>query len=179
MDTKTLLKKPGKPCLPPKSFLCGPHFLRQRKVPHWSTAVCAFFPCPSSPWPFRKHQGNPENTKDFSYHANPRKPCKTSRKHSKRPRKFPGRKTPRKQKHQGKEGHGLAPEKPSEPKTGTVRTAPYPEGRRIEKIQSREAILKKSSFQCGMKISIENGYFIAKPSGRRRTSPGIEIFELE
>ena len=35
-----------------------------------------------------------------------------------------------------------------------------PEGPRIEKIQSREAILKKSSFQYGMKISIENEIFI-------------------
>ena len=35
-----------------------------------------------------------------------------------------------------------------------------PEGPRIEKIQSREAILKKSSFQHGMKFSIENDIFI-------------------
>ena len=40
--------KPGKPCLSPKSFLCGPHFFRQRKVPHWSRAVYAlFFSAPS------------------------------------------------------------------------------------------------------------------------------------
>ena len=42
--------------------------------------------------------------------------------------------------------------------------AGYPEGPRIEKIQSREAILKKSSFQYGMKFSIENGFFIPGPS---------------
>ena len=40
----------------------------------------------------------------------------------------------------------------------------YPEGPRIEKIQSREAILKKSSFQYGMKLSIENEIFIPGPS---------------
>ena len=40
----------------------------------------------------------------------------------------------------------------------------YPEGPRVEKIQSREAILKKSSFQYGMKISIENEMFIPGPS---------------
>ena len=41
---------------------------------------------------------------------------------------------------------------------------PLPEGPRIEKIQSREAILKKSSFQYGMKFSIENVFFILGPS---------------
>ena len=39
-----------------------------------------------------------------------------------------------------------------------------PEGPRIEKIQSREAILKKSSFQYGMEFSIENEIFIPGPS---------------
>ena len=39
-----------------------------------------------------------------------------------------------------------------------------PEGPRIEKIQSREAILKKSSLQYGMKFSIENEIFILVPS---------------
>ena len=39
-----------------------------------------------------------------------------------------------------------------------------PEGPRIEKIQSREAILKKSSLQYGMKFSIENEIFIPGPS---------------
>ena len=34
----------------------------------------------------------------------------------------------------------------------------------MKKIQSREAILKKSSFQYGMKISIENEIFIPGPS---------------
>ena len=34
----------------------------------------------------------------------------------------------------------------------------------LKKIQSREAILKKSSFQYGMKFSIENGFFIPGPS---------------
>ena len=42
VDTKTP-KKPGKPYLPPKSFLCGPHFFLQRKVLRWSRAVYAFF----------------------------------------------------------------------------------------------------------------------------------------
>ena len=55
---------------------------------------------------FENTKENLQNTKDFSPRANPQKPCKTSRKHSKRPRKFPGRKTPRKRKHQGKEGQG-------------------------------------------------------------------------
>ena len=36
----------------------------------------------------------------------------------------------------------------------------FPEGPRIEKIQSRKAILKKSSFQYRMKFSIENEIFI-------------------
>ena len=39
-----------------------------------------------------------------------------------------------------------------------------PEGPRIEKNQSREAILKKSSFQYRMKFSIENEIFIPGPS---------------
>ena len=43
------------------------------------------------------------------------------------------------------------------------RTA-IPEGPRIEKNQSREAIWKKSSFQYGMKFSIENEFFIPGPS---------------
>ena len=34
----------------------------------------------------------------------------------------------------------------------------------LKKIQSRQAILKKSSFQYGMKFSIENGFFIQGPS---------------
>ena len=38
-----------------------------------------------------------------------------------------------------------------------------PEGPRIEKIQSREAKMKKSSFQYGMKFSIENEIFIPGP----------------
>ena len=41
---------------------------------------------------------------------------------------------------------------------------PFPEGPRIEKIQTREAILKKLSFQYGMRCSIENGFFIPGPS---------------
>ena len=40
----------------------------------------------------------------------------------------------------------------------------YPEGPRIEKIQSRQAILTKSSFQYRMKFSIENGFFVPGPS---------------
>ena len=65
-------------------------------------------PCPSFPWSFRKHQGKPQKHQGFSHRANPWKPCKIGRKHSKTPRKFPGRKRPRKQKHQGKEGQGIA-----------------------------------------------------------------------
>ena len=50
-------------------------------------------PSPFFPWFFRKHhKENIKNTKDFSHRANPQKSCKISRKHSKRPRKFPGRK---------------------------------------------------------------------------------------
>ena len=45
---------------------------------------------------FENTKENFKNTKDFSHRAKPQKPCKTSRKHSKRPRKFPGTKTPRK-----------------------------------------------------------------------------------
>ena len=40
---------------------------------------------------------------------------------------------------------------------------PGPEGPRIEEIQSREAILKKSSFLYRMKVSIENEIFIPGP----------------
>ena len=39
-----------------------------------------------------------------------------------------------------------------------------PEGPRIEQIQSREAILKNSSFQYGLKFSIETEIFIPGPS---------------
>ena len=60
-----------------------------------------------------------------------------------------------------------------------------PEGPRIEKIQSREAILKKSSFQYGMKFSTENGFFIPGPSlAAEKQGPGLkflienEIFKL-
>ena len=42
MDTQSLWNS-GKRYIPPKSFLCGPHFFRQRKVLHWSRAVYAFF----------------------------------------------------------------------------------------------------------------------------------------
>ena len=55
-----------------------------------------------------------------------------------------------------------APHQPPPP--GALQKEPSPEGPRIEKIQSREAILKKSSFQYGMKFSIENGFFIPGPS---------------
>ena len=40
----------------------------------------------------------------------------------------------------------------------------YPEGPRIERIQSRKAILKISSFQYRMKFSIKNEIFIPGPS---------------
>ena len=51
---------------------------------------------------------------------------------------------------------------------------------RIEKIQSREAILKKSSFQYAMKFSIENGFFIPGPSlTAEKHLPGIEVFNRE
>ena len=50
----------------------------------------------------------------------------------------------------------------------------------LKKFQSREAILKKSSFQCGMKFSIENEIFIPGPSlATEKTGPGIEIFNRE
>ena len=56
---------------------------------------------------------------------------------------------------------------------------PIPEGPRIEKIQSREAILKKSSFQYGMKISIENEIFIPGSSLTAATQgPGLN-FSIE
>ena len=45
-----------------------------------------------------------------------------------------------------------------------MRTTKNPEGPRIEKNQSREAVLKKSSFQYGMKFSIQNEIFISGPS---------------
>ena len=46
--------------------------------------------------------------------------------------------------------------------------------------QGREAKLKKSSFQYGMTFSIANGLFHSEPlSGRRKTRPGIEIFNRE
>ena len=47
----------------------------------------------------------------------------------------------------------------------------FPEGPRIEKNQSREAILKKTSFQYGMKFSIENENF--KP--RMKIQAGMKI----
>ena len=54
-----------------------------------------------------------------------------------------------------------------------------PEGPRIEKNQSREAILKKSSFQYGMKISIENEIFIPGPSlTAEKQGPGLK-FSIE
>ena len=40
---KNPIKARKRTYLPPKSFLCGPHFLRQRRVPHWSRAVYVFF----------------------------------------------------------------------------------------------------------------------------------------
>ena len=54
-----------------------------------------------------------------------------------------------------------------------------PEGPRIEKIQSREAILKKSRFQYGMNISIENEIFILGPSlTAEKQGPGLK-FSIE
>ena len=44
---------------------------------------------------FENTKENVKNTKDFSRRANPQKPCKTSRKHSKKTRKFPGWKRPK------------------------------------------------------------------------------------
>ena len=56
---------------------------------------------------------------------------------------------------------------------------PSPEGPRIEKIQSREALLRKSSFQYGMKFSIENGFFIPGPSlTAEKQGPGLK-FSIE
>ena len=55
----------------------------------------------------------------------------------------------------------------------------FPEGPRIEKNQSREAILKKSSFQYGMKFSMENGFFIPGPSlTAAKQGPGLK-FSIE
>ena len=81
---------------------------------------CVFFPIFSYPvllflGLFENTKENLQNTKDFSHRANPQKPCKTSRKHSKRPRKFPRTKTPRKQKHQGKEGQSISGRRPEIP----------------------------------------------------------------
>ena len=46
----------------------------------------------------------------------------------------------------------------------------------IEKIKSREAILKKSSFQYGMKVSIKNGFFIPSPSlAAEKQGPGLKF----
>ena len=59
VDTNTLWK-PGKPYLPPKSFLCGPHFFRQRKVLHWSRAVYAFFFPVSGTWTLNLGTGIPK-----------------------------------------------------------------------------------------------------------------------
>ena len=48
-----------------------------------------------------------------------------------------------------------------------------PRGPRIENIQSQETILKKSSFQYGMKCSIETGFFIPSPSlAAEKQGPG-------
>ena len=55
-----------------------------------------------------------------------------------------------------------------------------PEGPRIEKNQSREAILKKSSFEYGMKFSIENGFFIPSPSlAAEKQGPGLKFLSRE
>ena len=57
-----------------------------------------------------------------------------------------------------------APEKFEKKKLGSI-LVPYQDW----KIKSREAIFKKSSFQYGMKFSIENGFFHSGPlSGRRK-----------
>ena len=63
-------------------------------------------PCPSFPWSFRKYQGKPQKHQGFFWPCEPLKTLKRSTKHSKRPRIFAARKTPRKQKDQGKEGQG-------------------------------------------------------------------------
>ena len=64
-------------------------------------------------------------------------------------------------------------------KVPNKRTPGFPEGPRIEKIQSREAILKKSSFQYGMKFSIENEIFIPGPS-LATEKQGLELkFSIE
>ena len=54
--------------------------------------------------------------------------------------------------------------------------APNPEGPRIEKFQSRDEILKISSFQYGMKFSIENGFCIPSPSlTAEKQGPGLKF----
>ena len=70
-------------------------------------------------------------------------------------------------------GHSATPHR-------TNVTPRSPEGPRIEKIQSREAILKKSSFQYGMKFSIENGFFIPGPSlTAEKQDSRLNIFQSE
>ena len=60
----------------------------------------------------------------------------------------------------------------------TIRSKPR--GPQDWKFQSREAILKKSSFQCGMKFSNREWLFHSGAlSGRRKTGLGIEIFNRE
>ena len=41
--------------------------------------------------------------------------------------------------------------------------ATSPEGPKIDKIQSRDARLTKASFENGMKLAVENGYFNPAP----------------
>ena len=51
-----------------------------------------------------------------------------------------------------------------------------PEGPKIEKIQSREAMLKKSSFQDGMKFTTKNGFFNLSPSlAAEKQGPGLKL----
>ena len=57
---------------------------------------------------FENTKENLKNTKDLSHGANPQKPCKTSRKHSKRPREIPRKKNTKETKTPRKRRTGLS-----------------------------------------------------------------------
>ena len=62
---------------------------------------------------------------------------------------------------------------------GAKRSITQREGTKIEKNQTREAILKKSSFQYGMTFSIENGFTIRAPLWPQKARAGIGNFKRE
>ena len=89
----------GRAGLRPLGIGCEGNFGMPGAGPDSYTLHNASFPCS-----FRKHQPKPQKQQGFFSPSKPLKPCKISKKHSKTPRKFPGRKTSRKHNHQGKEG---------------------------------------------------------------------------